>query len=136
VLGTSRKRAATVGSDLHNAILASSGIDSRVVVRSRAELDALMRANPFLDCATDEKHLHVSFLFEPGDPARVRGVDHADYAPDEVELHGADAYLHTPAGFGRSKIASESMMRRLGIQGTVRNWRTVTALAAMAAELG
>ena len=136
VVGRSRKAAAKVGAALHDAILDLAGIDARVVVRSRAELGALVAANPFLARAGDEKHLHVSFLFEPGDPDAIAGVDPADYAPDEVSLQGVDAYLHTPNGFGRAKIASESMMRRLGIVGTVRSWRTVTALAGLAARVG
>ena len=41
----------------------------------------------------------------------------------------------TPDGMGRSKLANESMMRKLGIQGTARNWRTVTTLAEMAAAM-
>lgn len=132
---TSGLGSAKVASTLHDAILAESGVDSRVVVRTAAEVVAVVAANPFLARGVDAKSLHVSFCFGPCDPAQVAAVDSSSYAPDDVELRGSDAYLHTPDGLGRSKIGAESMMRKLGIQGTVRNWRTVTTLAAMAAAM-
>lgn len=136
VLGISRKSPARVGSDLHDAILASSGLDVRIAVRSAADLDSIVGENPFLERATEDKQLHVVFLFARGSAKQIAGVDEAAYAPDEVALRGSNAYLFTPNGLGRAKIATESMMRRLGIEGTARNWRTVTKLAAMAAEMG
>jgi uncharacterized protein (DUF1697 family) len=136
VVGVSRQSASRVGTDLHDAILAASGLDVRVVVRSATDLDTIVGENPFLERAIEDKQLHVVFLFARGSAKQIKGVDAADYAPDEVALRGSDAYLFTPNGLGRSKIATESMMRRLGIQGTARNWRTVTKLAAMATELG
>ena len=135
VVFTTRLGAAKVRSVLHDAILAETGVDSRVVVRTRAEMDAIVANNPFLARGADAKHLHVAFLFGPGDPAQAAAVDPSDYAPDEVMVAGADGYLHTPDGFGRAKIATAPMLRKLGIQGTVRNWRTVTTLAGMAGEL-
>jgi len=40
-------------------------------------------------------------------------------------------YLHTPDGFGTSKLAARAE-RLLGVATTARNWRTVTALREMA----
>ena len=134
VVFSSRAGAAKVSSQLHDAILAESGIDSRVVVRTAAEIDGVLRDNPFLDRATVPKTLHVAFLYDEAVPT-FDAVAPASYAPDEVVLGARDAYLLTPDGVGRSKLATESMMRKLGFQGTVRNWATVTTLAEMAAAM-
>ena len=132
---TSRSGAARVATALHDAILRETGVDSRVVIRTRAELEAIVVNNPFLARGADEKLVHVSFMY-PESTATLAAVDASVYAPDEVAVIGADAFLHTPNGLGRSKIATESVIRKLGIQGTTRNWRTVTTLTEMAAAMG
>lgn len=132
---TSRLGTAKVATSLHDAILAETGVDSRVAVRTAGDLANVVIDNPFLARGVDAKLLHVSFLYEESVPT-LDAVDAPLYAPDEVEVIGAHAYLHTPNGLGRSKIATEPMIRKLGIQGTTRNWRTVTTLAEMAAAMG
>ena len=46
-------------------------------------------------------------------------------------LKGRIFYLHTPNGFGTSKLAKRAE-RLLGVDATARNWRTVKTLLAMA----
>lgn len=132
VVFTSPLGAAKVAITLHDAILAETGVDARVVLRTAVDLANVVADNPFLARSADEKMLHVSFLYEQSTPT-LAAVDAEVYSPDEVEVIDAHAYLHTPNGFGRSKLATESVIRKLGIQGTTRNWRTVTTLADMAA---
>jgi uncharacterized protein (DUF1697 family) len=132
VLFTSRKGAAKVATELHDAVLAATGIDSRVVVRSAAELATVVAENPFGDRIDDPTKVSVSFLFEPV-RATLDAVDPSEYAPDEVIVRGNHAYLSTPNGMGKSKLV-EPVIKRLGIPGTVRNWRTVTKLAELAAR--
>ncbi len=127
--------AAKVETTLHDAILAATGVDSRVVLRTAAELPRVVIDNPFLARGADEKMLHVTFLYRGSTPM-LDAVDAQLYAPDEVAVIGAHAYLHTPNGLGRSKIAAEPLIRKLGLHGTTRNWRTVTRLAEMAATMG
>ena len=43
-------------------------------------------------------------------------------------------YLHTPEGFGTSKLA-EKFDKGIGVPNTARNWNTVIALAKMAAAI-
>ena len=132
---TSRLGVAKVATTLHDAILAETGVDSRVVVRTAPDLATVVNDNPFLARGADEKMLHVVFLYEESTPT-VEAVDAPQYAPDEVAVIGTHAFLHTPNGLGRSKIAAEPMIRKLGLHGTTRNWRTVTTLAEMAAAMG
>ncbi len=132
IVFTARKGAAKVGTELHDAILDASGIDTRVVIRTAAQMDAIVKANPFADRGATHKELHVVFLYGKADPKRVAAVDPAVYAPDELAVSGTEAYLHIPGGYGNSKIGNDSLLRKLGLEGTSRNWRTCTALAEMA----
>ena len=50
---------------------------------------------------------------------------------ERFALKGKVLYLHTPDGFGISKLAARAE-RFLGVEATARNWRTVTTLLQMA----
>ncbi len=50
---------------------------------------------------------------------------------ERFALDGKVYYLHTPGGFGPSKLAGR-VERLLGVQATARNWRTTTTLLSMA----
>jgi len=52
---------------------------------------------------------------------------------DEARIVDGTLYLHTPNGFGRSKLAAE-LGRKGPKDGTARNWKTVTALLAMVSD--
>ncbi len=130
----SRLSAANVASTLHDAILDDAGVDTTVVVRTAEQLDAVVVGNPWPDRVADPTKVSVSFLYPECVP-RVGDVDPEDYAPDEIVVRDADAYLSTPNGMGQSAFV-EPMLKRLGIQGTVRNWRSVTKLAELASAMG
>ena len=67
---------------------------------------------------------------EPARDARApaRALRHAARG---VPLRGAEVYLMLPNGVGRSKLSNAWLDARLGVVSTMRNWRTVTKLAAM-----
>jgi len=44
-----------------------------------------------------------------------------------IEVVGRVAYLHTPAGFGTSKLA-EKFDKGIGVTNSARNWNTVLKL--------
>ncbi len=129
----SRRSAARVSTELHDAVLATVGIDSEVVVRTADQLRGVLDANPWPDRISDPTKVSVCFLYPSSRPT-VDAVEPSRYAPDEIEVVGANAYLSTPNGLGKSKLV-EPMMKQLGLQGTVRNWRTVVTLAEMAAAI-
>ena len=75
--------------------------------------------------------LHAAVLETAPDDARVQKI--RAYAKDGegIEIVGKVAYLHTPAGFGTSKMA-ERFDKLIGVPNTARNWNTVTKLMELA----
>ena len=134
VIFRSRKGAKAVTAALHDAILEDAGIDTRIATRTAAQLQEVVGRNPFLDRSDDPTKLSVTFLFDSVTPT-LSAVDPAVYAPDEVQVIGREAYLHTPNGMGRTKLVP-AVAKKLGLAGTARNWRTVTTLVEMAAATG
>ncbi|MDA3627675.1 DUF1697 domain-containing protein [Saccharopolyspora sp. WRP15-2] len=110
------------------------GLDTAVLVRTAAEITAVAESHPFAGQQDDLAKLHVAFLAAEPDAERVAALDVPAGAPEQVLLRGRELYLHYPAGAGRSKVTAAYLQRRLGVELTARNWRTVTALAELAGD--
>ena len=122
--------AATVARTLAEAIPSRAGIEPAVMVRTRAELSAVVEGNPFVSRGEDPSHLHV--LFTDGDATgALTALDLPACAPEEVIAADRALYLLLPTGVGRSRLAID-LGRTKTLVGTTRNWRTVTTLAHMA----
>ncbi len=50
---------------------------------------------------------------------------------DEFAVKGSEVYIHTPNGYGRSKLAPSWFEKGLGVRGTARNWNTVQKLVEL-----
>ena len=114
------------------ALKKNFGIDSPLVLRDAAELAAVVKSNPFLDRGEDQATLHVGFLADVPEPARVKALDPARSPPDEFQVKGRELYLHFPNGLGRSKLTNAWFDKQLETLSTVRNWNTVLELTRRA----
>lgn len=128
-------RSAAVADRLRGALADATGLDVRVVGRTRKELAAVVNASPFEKRSDDPAKLHVVFTERALRPSALAGLDLASYAPEEARVVGGHLYLFLPGGMGRSRLAAD--LARKGPQGgTARNWRTVTKLLEIAEGLG
>jgi uncharacterized protein (DUF1697 family) len=126
VVFESRAAAAKVKSELERRLLAYAGKRVGVVLRTGAEMQAVLAANPFP--TAQPNHTYAFFLDEP--PPR----DALEYAvgigDEEIRLGKREIYVHYRGGMGRSKLRIPAAK-----SGTARNMNTVAALAAMASNL-
>ena len=134
VLFRSHAGAKNVTQTLHDAILEASGIDTRIATRTAAQLHTAVEQNPMTDRTDDPTKLSVAFLFDGAKPT-LHTLGPEAYTPDEVAVVGREAYLHTPNGMGRTTLVP-AVMKKLGLAGTVRNWRSTMKLTELAAEMG
>jgi uncharacterized protein (DUF1697 family) len=133
VLGSPAKPA-EVERELQTLISERFGFDVPVVVRSRAQLAAVVKADPLGDVADDPKRYQVSFLSAKPKAAVVRALEAADVAPEQVAVSGREIYAWHPEGVARSKLWNALAGKDLGVTATARNWTTVTTLLEMAGE--
>lgn len=115
-------------------IEARLGLTIPVVIRSHAELEAALEANPYLDRAANPKALHVMFLKDHPAPSAVAALDPNRSPPDELTVVNREVFLHCPNGIGRSKLTNTWMDRALATVSTARSWNTVNALVDMCRE--
>ena len=124
-----RKRS-TVAGELEHLIADAFQVKTTAVMRTPKELATVVAGHPF---GADTSQSHVVFLAERPDSRAARELGAADHSPDRALLVGADVYLRYPAGVQGSRLSAARLERLLGTPGTHRNWRTVVALAELAA---
>ena len=121
---------AKVEAAIEKRIADGLGLDIKVLVRSKAQLEKVVTASPFAATA-DVTKLHVTFLVDKPAADRVAAVDPSPFLPDEFAVIGREVHLHVPNGYGRTKLNNAFFEKKLAQPATTRNWRTVTTLAEM-----
>lgn len=122
-----------VARDVERIIEKSFDVTTTAILRSPARLASTVAAHPF---GADTAQSHVAFLAsEPSTDAAAQ-FEAADHGPDGAVLAGGEVHLHYPAGFQGARLSAARMERILGVQATMRNWRTVAALAELAHSPG
>ncbi|HEU5244859.1 MAG TPA: DUF1697 domain-containing protein [Gaiellaceae bacterium] len=118
---------AALGSEIERIVLDAFGVTTTAILRKPRELAAAVGAHPFDDSATT----HVAFL--AGRPTKAATARLEAFASGAVLL-GAELYLHLPRGVQGSGLSNTRIESLLDVPATMRNWRTVVALAELAAE--
>lgn len=117
---------------LHEAVKAGTGTASEVFVRDKADLESVIRANPFADAAeVRPSYLLVSFAREAiaADlPERLAALHDG---PERVAVIGREMFVDFPNGQAESKLAQAMARLRPAIPMTGRNWNTVRKLSDM-----
>ena len=101
------------------------------MIRSQADLDAVMEANPFPDDT-----VHVGFLANKPKAATVARLDPDRSPGDEFSVLGREIYLNLPNGVARTKLTSAYLDKTLGTTVTLRNWKTTRKLAELLGQRG
>jgi len=130
----SRAKSETVGRKVSAVIEERFGLEIPVVVRSRAELAAVVRRNPLAKVAKDPKRYQVTFLSAKLSRKVAREVEEAAAREERVAISGREVYAWHPRTIARSKLWAKLAGKRLGVTATSRNWATVEALLKLAAK--
>jgi uncharacterized protein (DUF1697 family) len=124
-----------LATQLTAAVSRSHGFAPHVIVLTAGELASAAAGNPYHEAHDNPASVHLFFLAERPPKPDLKSLEALKAAGERFALKGRTFYLHTPDGFGRSKLASRAE-RLLGVEATARNWRTVTTLLEMARGAG
>jgi uncharacterized protein (DUF1697 family) len=98
-----------------------------VMVRTAAEMSAVLAGNPFLkEKGIDTKRLAVIFLQQAPTKPALAALGALKIGSERYHCAGKDIYLHCPNGFADSKLYM--LDKVLKQRTTTRNWNTVTKL--------
>jgi uncharacterized protein (DUF1697 family) len=132
VVLSSRAKAETVRQKVERVIAERFGLEIAVVVRTRAELAAVVKRNPLRKVATEPKRYQVSFLSGKLSAKVVRDLEETAAADERVVVSGREVYAWHPQTVARSKLWAKLAGKNLGVTATARNWATVEALLELA----
>ena len=105
--------------------------DKAIFAPTLAEWDDLIARNPFAKAAANAPTtVHAALLESTPKKEHIERVRACAVKGEEIEVIDRVAYLHTPHGFGRSKMA-EKFDKWIGVANTARNWNTVLKLAEL-----
>ena len=121
----SASTARQVQATLEAALADYAGKPVAVLVRTAAEMAAVLDANPFADAAPNR--VMVIFLDQPPPPDALHQA--SGLAGEQFVLGRREIYVHYPDGMGDSKLKISGAKA-----GTARNLNTVAKLVGMVAN--
>lgn len=110
------------------------GFTKNIYAVTLDEWSALIDANPFPEAVAVPKFLHAAVLAAQPEEGKVEALQAFAGKGERISIVGKVAYLHTPAGFGTSKLAIK-FDKGIGVPNTARNWNTVLKLKELAEKV-
>jgi uncharacterized protein (DUF1697 family) len=108
-----------------------------VLIRTADDMAAVVRVNPFLnETGMDETKLHVTFLSENAPAAAEKTLAVLAAESERFRVCGREIYLCLPDGYGNTKLSNSVIEKKISIQATTRNWKTVNTLLTLAQATG
>jgi len=121
-----KQKGAKLEAALETLILEGLGLKTDVFVRTGAELQAVIDANPFKAFTkASSTFMVVNFMRAPASKAELDAMAKTALTGEEWKQGQGCLYIKFPQGQGPSKLKMPKL-------GTARNWNTVTKLAAAA----
>lgn len=134
VFQSERTDVKALSDEMTAAIEKSHGFAPRLFVMDSQQLNSAIDANPYPEAIDEPKSLHFYFLNAAAESPDLESLRDLQKENERFELTDSVFYLHAPDGIGRSKLA-EKVERLLGVAVTARNWRTVSKVKEMGAEV-
>lgn len=128
VVFTASGSGAAVRTKIEQAISADAGFSVEVLLRTKRQLQKLLKANPFSD--GNGSHVIIGFL-DGSAPSGLADALAAVAVNERIEVAGDEVWIDFVDGIGRSKLAAKlpALCKPLVVTG--RNVNTVTRLVEM-----
>lgn len=133
VFKTEKASTAGLAEKIAKKILNDFGFSVSVLIRTPAEPGEVLKQNPFpKQPAGNENKSYVTFLSEPVPRGAEAFLKPLAAKTERFFVSGREIYLHCPDGYGNTKFSNSAIEKKLSLEATTRNWRTVNSLFEMA----
>lgn len=122
---------AALAKALERLVADAFGVETTAILRTPKELAATLAAHPF---GADISETHVAFLAARPARAAVARLEEVGRNAERAVVSGADVYLRLPRGVHGPGLSAARVESLLTVPATLRNWRTVVALAELSAK--
>lgn len=137
VFAAAQDDADALGQRIEAAIIEHFDFEARVVMRTPAQLAAVIADSPFsADQRASPDKILVMFLLAAPEPVRFAALTAGYSGPEQLTLKGRELFVYFAEGVGRSKLSGNGIEKALKCVGTMRNWNTILKLHELARSFG
>ena len=106
------------------------GFHVPVEIRTRGDIEKIIHNLPFevVDFEENGTKILVTFLSSKPSAEKLTSIQPYVKAPEELVVIGTEVYLYCPNGYGKTKLSNTFLEKKLGVEATTRNWKTVQKL--------
>ena len=127
--------ATTHAKRIHDAVAKQLGVDARVIVKSAADVAAIMAGNELDEIASDPSRLLVAVTGEAQVLAGIKALAAKGWGTEQVHLGKHAVYIWCADGILESQ-ALTAVLKGLEGGGTTRNWATLGKIHDLLRETG
>lgn len=106
------------------------GYDIKVLVLTPEKLNRIIKALPFKNIDTSK--LSVTFLADKCSNPPINQILEKKSNSELIHIAEEAVYIYCPEGYGRTKLSNNFLEKKLNIDATTRNWKTVNRLLELA----
>jgi len=117
-------------SRIHILIKEQIGADLVVVARAGEEVQAILNNNPFHEGYDLSRVFFALFAQRPA-PEKVEALLAQDFGEEQLVIVGGAAYMYIPGTYSRGKLSNNYLEKKLSISATMRNFNTLSKMAAI-----
>ncbi len=116
---------------IETAIVVQYGFAAQVILKTKAELDALLATCPYKN--DDVSKIYFTLLSDQPDEAKIAIAKTIQHPPERFSLEGDVIVLYCENGYGKTKLTNTFFESKLKLAATTRNWNTISELARLSA---
>ncbi len=104
-----------------------------VLIRREDEIASIRNNSAVadMDLATEGSRVVISFLQGEPDSEDLQSLHQFIKYPEILVTEGRESYLHCPQGYSKTKLSNTLLERKLGMNVTTRNLKTVDKILRM-----
>lgn len=129
IFQSSNKNSKDLEDTIQNSILKHFGFNVPVLVKTRDELTTVFNNSPFDEDKKVESYFVL--LSEIPDKELVAEVSQKTYPDDAYEIINNCIYLFCAKGYGRAKFNLSYFEKKLNVNATARNYKTMVKLLSL-----
>lgn len=133
IFSSSENEISKIEENIKDAIKKKFDYDVKVLVITKQDIEKIFASNPFLENQDpDITKMCVTFLSDlPTSENMLKLEKHTSNYTDEYKINEKHIFLHCPSGFAKTKLTNNLIERKLKLDATSRNWKTITKLVEL-----
>jgi uncharacterized protein (DUF1697 family) len=133
IFNGNKTKIADLEAKISSKIFDCTGFKVPVIVLETDNLKSILMKNPFADNEKNNaSNFYVTFLSEVPNQSEIAKILNEKNGKDEFILSEKVIYLCCPEGYGKTKFSNTFFEKKLKVNATTRNWKTLNELIKIA----